>query len=365
MPSHSLSRSLLSIYRKFQYMICGRPRYGVMQPGKEVRVEPFRFEENHGDIVHPCIRYIPDGYLGHHWWMVYTPYYCADSSMENPILCYSDVEDANCPPTEWRVFGLVNEKPEEGYNSDPTLLYTDGALCVFWRENYEKGSHSFYRATFAAKIVKGGFERITEPLLRTDDAEIDAETCPCFMPSADGKVMAYGMHLRFHSPRINRMRPFLKRLVERVVYVTDLLGGYSPQKHYGLAIWKQGEVSWLKPFKYEETIKFKNCNKLYRPWHMDFFDWQGKRYCVVQTNQCNADVALAVCEDNKTFTFYKKPLITNKNIGKLGIYKPCAGVTPDGSFFLYYTAQDPSNRSLNELFLTKMSFDDLMVKMHI
>lgn len=356
----SFVRNVLNSYRHLQYTITGRSRYGVLQPGKEVKVEPFRFEENHGDIVHPCIRYIPEGYLGHHWWMVYTPYYCADSSMENPILCYSDVEDANCPPTEWKVFGLVNEKPEEGYNSDPTLLYTDGALYVFWRENYEKGSHSFYRATFAAKIVKGGFERITEPLLRTDDAEIDAETSPCFMPSADGQIMAYGMHLRFHSPRIKRMHPVMQKWANRIALFTELIGGYSQQRHYGLAIWNQGKEDWLKPYTNIETIKFKNCNKLYRPWHMDFFDWQGRRYCVVQTNQCNADIALAVSEDNKTFTFFKKPLITNETISKLGIYKPCAGVTSNSSFYLYYTAQDADNRDFNKLYLTKIDFKELL-----
>lgn len=364
MPTHSILRSLLSAYRRFQYAFTGRPRYGVMKPGEEVKVEPFRFEDNHGDIVHPCIRYIPERYEGHYWWMVYTPYYNADSSMENPILCYSDENDKNNPPTEWKVYGLVNEKPEKGYNSDPTLLYKDCQLYVFWRENYEKGSQPFYRATFAAKVANGGFERITEPLLRTDDPEIDAETCPCFMPSYDGKVVAYGMHLRFHSPRIKRMSPFFKKWAERIVLVTDLLGGYSQQKHYGLAIWEQGSEDWLKPYHHQNTMRFKECNKLYSPWHMDFFDWQGRRYCVVQTNQCNADVALAVSEDNMSFTFLKKPLISNDTIGKLGIYKPCAGVTPDGIFFLYYTAQDPDNRALNKLYLTTIKFEDLLAKIN-
>lgn len=356
----SLARRLLSIYRILQYRICGRDYDGVVQPGRLVCIEPYRFDENHGDKVHPCIRYVPEAYLGHRWWMVYTPYYCADSSMENPILCYSDEEDANCPPKEWKVFGIVNEKPQEGYNSDPTLFYKDGALYVFWRENYEKGDRSFYRATFAAKVVEGGLDRIPEPLLRTDDAEIDAETCPCFMPAADNKVMAYGMHLRFHSPRIKRMRPFMKKWANRIALFTELIGGYSQQKHYGLAIWEQGDNNWLKPYKHKETIRFKNCNRLYHPWHMDFFDWQRKRYCVVQTNQCNADIALAVSDDNTHFTFYNKPLITNKTLDKLGIYKPCAGVTPNGTFYLYYSAQDTDNRDLNKLYITTIDFTELI-----
>ena len=96
---------------------------------------------------------------------------------------------------------------------------------------------------------------------------------------------------------------------------------------------------------------------------MDFFDWRGKRYCVMQTNQCNADVALAVSTDNRNFTLLEKPLITNDTIGKLGIYKPCAGVTPEGVFYLYYTAQDKDNRELNKLYITMMPFEALMEKL--
>ena len=93
---------------------------------------------------------------------------------------------------------------------------------------------------------------------------------------------------------------------------------------------------------------------------MDFFDWQGKRYAIVQTNQSNADLCLAVSEDKENFKFLKKPLITNASIGKIGIYKPCAGVTSDGTFYLYYTAQDFNNRALDRLYLTKMEFDSLL-----
>ena len=362
MESESIARTLISSYRKFQYALYNRPRYGIMQPGVRVQAEPFRYDINQGDIVHPCIRYIPEAYLGHHWWMVYTPYYKSDASLENPVLCYAEGGTPNTPPSKWKHYCLVNEKPEEGYNSDPSLLYHEGVLYVFWRENYEQGTKPFYRATFAAKVEEGGLERIEEPLLRTDDPEIDAETCPCFMHDREGKVMAYGMHLRFHSPRIKKMRPTMKKLVNKIVTLTDLLGSYSQQIHYGLAIWQQDAEGWLKPYLHIETIRFKNCNKLYRPWHMDFFDWQNRRYCVVQTNQCNADVALAVSEDYKNFTFLKKPLMTNDTIGKLGIYKPCAGITPDGTFYLYYTAQDKGNRALNKLYLTTMSFDELLAK---
>lgn len=361
----SIARLMLSLYRSIQYAICSRPHYGVMQPGVEVKVEPFRFEENHGDIVHPCVRYIPEGFEGHYWWMVYTPYYAADSSMENPILCYADEEDPNLPPTEWKVYGQVNEKPEDGYNSDPTLLFKDGQLYVFWRENYEhsKNPHKFIRATYVAKVNDGSFEEIGNEVLFTEDKEIDSETCPTFMINKDGSITAYAMHLKFHSERIRDMRnAWMKKIALKVAGLTDLLGFYSQQKHYGIAIWKQqGEIS--EPFEHTGSNKIAKCNKLYRPWHMDLFDWEGKRYAIIQTNQMNADLCLAVSEDMEHFTMLKKPLITNETIDKLGIYKPCAAVTPDGMFYLYYTAQDKDNRALNKLYMTKMRFDELLSKL--
>lgn len=357
-------RRLINSYRFFQYKIFSRQPYGVMQPGVEVKVEPFRFEENHGDIVHPCVRYIPNGFEGHKWWMVYTPYYAADSSMENPILCYSNEENPNIPPTEWKIYGLVNEKPEDGYNSDPTLLFKDGQLYVFWRENYEHSMnpHRYIRSTYAAKVHNGSFEKVGKEVLFTDDKEIDAETCPTFMINHDGSVTAYAMHLKFHSENIRDMRnAWMKKIALKVVGLLDLLGFYSQQKHYGIAIWKQrSKISDF--FEHTHTNKIAHCNKLYRPWHMDLFDWEDKRYAIIQTNQCNADLCLAVSEDMEHFTMLKRPLMTNATIDKLGIYKPCAGVTPNGTFYLYYTAQDKDNRAMNKLYLTTMSFDELLAK---
>lgn len=51
--------------------------------------------------------------------------------------------------------------------------------------------------------------------------------------------------------------------------------------------------------------------------------------------------------------------MTNETCGKVGIYKPTAGVV-NGNFFLYYTAQDKDNRALNKLYLTAMDFGELL-----
>lgn len=359
----NIQRILLSAYRYIQYAICSRPHYGVMQSGVEVKVEPFRFEENHGDIVHPCVRYISEGFEGHKWWMVYTPYYSSRAALENPILCYAESNDPETPPTEWEAYCLVNEKPIDGYNSDPTLLYANGQLYVYWRENIvqNKDKYDYWRATFVAQVGGGKVVKCNDkPIIQTVDDEIDAETCPTFILEDDGGITAYAMHLQFHSKRVKRLGERIKKILNKILLLTDLLGIYSQQKHFGIAIWKGTTAD--QPFKHVKTVKFKNCNKLYRPWHMDFFDYNGKRYAIVQTNMSNADLCLAESEDRVNFTFFKRPLVTNKTIGKIGIYKPCAGVTPCGKFFLYYTAQDIDNRTLNKLYLAEMPFKELIAK---
>ena len=97
----NLLRYLLAIYRCFQYRLCGRHKYGVMPAGVLCEVEGKGAAPDFGDVVHPCVRYIPEGFNGHSWWMVYTPYYKANAELENPILCYAD-GDSTTIPTDGR-----------------------------------------------------------------------------------------------------------------------------------------------------------------------------------------------------------------------------------------------------------------------
>ena len=352
----SVSRKIINAYRKVQYAICGRKAYGILQPGIPCQIEPFKADINHGDVVHPCVRFIPEGYEGHCWWLVYTPYYGADASMENPILCYAESNEPE-PPTEWKVYCEVKGKPKKGYNSDPVLLYSGGQLYVFWREYgteaVEVSGHQV--ATFGAKVKDGGIVDEFGPIVWSDDVEIDNEVSPTFIQKGD-EFLCLAMHLQFHSKWIKRQHPSLKSFLTRILAVSDLLGLGGQQKSFGIARWFSDRID--TPFQYSDTVKFRKYNSLYRPWHMDFFDYQGRIYAIVQTNQCNADLCLAYSDDYKHFTFYKKPLITNRTIGKLGIYKPTAGVVGD-TFFLYYTAQDATNRALNKLYMTKIEYGQL------
>ena len=352
----SIGRKFLDIYRIVQYNMYGRSRSGSMQEGKLCTHTPFEEEINHGDVVHPCVRYVPEAYLGHKWWMVYTPYYGANDKTENPILCYGE-NNTSEPPTHWIVAYQVQGQPFKGYNSDPTLFYDSGKMYVMWRENQtERCDRAGYvRATFGAEILKNGIGEVFGPLVGTKSIEEDAEVSPTFIKTNEGMYRCYAMHLKFHSDIIQNANPFVKKILGSIVRFSDILGFWSQQKGFGYAIWESEDIK--SQFKYMQTKRFIECNKLYRPWHMDLFEWKGKLFAIVQSNQCNADICLAGSIDGIHFRMFSKPLMTNKTCGKVGIYKPTGGVI-NNRLFLYYTAQNSSDRKLNLMYLTSVTVEN-------
>lgn len=85
-------------------------------------------------------------------------------------------------------------------------------------------------------------------------------------------------------------------------------------------------------------------------------------FAVIQTNEQFADICLARNIGNDYFQFYSKPLITSKSIGMKGIYKPSADII-DNTFYLYYTAKDNKDHSLNRMFVTSVKWNQLLKKL--
>ena len=83
--------SFSAVYRHLLYRLCRRSESGVLSSWTPCQVEDPTVEQTFGDIVHPCVRYIEEGFEGHQWWMAYTPYYGGNAELENPRLCYLDV----------------------------------------------------------------------------------------------------------------------------------------------------------------------------------------------------------------------------------------------------------------------------------
>ena len=311
----------------------------------------------HEDAVHPCVRYVPEGIFGHKWWMVYTPYYKANAKIENPRLCYGESETIEAP-TNWHVVKELVPQHTNGYNSDPYLWIKDGKMFVFWRENDTPAliDKQLVRGTFCAEINEV-FDLLNTRLVLPEEAQFeDKETCPAFTQDKDGFI-GYAMHLKFKNNFMHSQAPrTLCRLFDKMVAITDVLGIYSQQKFKGVAVWRATNIDG--PYAYEQSLPIYNKNRLYRPWHMDIFSWDGKEYMVIQTNQSNADIGLAE-RTERGFRMFPRSLLTNADIDKVGVYKPTALVV-DGVFHLYYTAQDKSNRGLNKLYLKSMPFDELL-----
>jgi hypothetical protein len=353
-------RKVLETYRSILYFFFKKNTKAVMEVGKPCHISEFEFEINKGDIVHPCIRYTERAFKGHNWWLIYTPYYNANSDVENPILCYG-ISDANETPIKWKVYSQIVGKPKSGYNSDPTMFFMNDKLYVFWRENSTPRTinDNIERATYGCIISEKDRFEIKYPILCEENAFTDKEVSPTLLKVKDSYI-GYAMHLRFSNPKFRFRNKIVNSTLKKILWLMGILEIYNDKKCYGISIWKSNSIN--QTFKYIKTTKIKNCNSLYRPWHMDIFEYNNKFYAVIQTNQTNADICLAVSEDYETFTMYSTPLITNKSIDKIGIYKPTAFVYDD-YFYLYYTAQDVDNRSLNKMYRTSINFQELINKL--
>jgi hypothetical protein len=354
-------RLLLGFYRRLLSVFYGKNNNVTLSIGKLCKISKFEFELNKGDIVHPCVRYAEKKFKGYNWWLIYTPYYNANADLENPILCYGTSETDEAPLT-WTVYSEIIGKPVTGYNSDPTMFFDKDKLNVFWRENATPRTQgdSLHRATYGCVISETDRCDIENPVLCEKSVFEDKEVSPAIV-KLSGAFNAYAMHMRFSNPKLHSSNIIINKITKLLLRVFSILEIYSEQKSYGIAIWKSNSLN--EPFAYYKTTKIKNSNKLYKPWHLDIFEYENRLFAVIQTTQCNADICLAVSDDSENFVMYSKPLITNASINKLGIYKPTA-IIHKGVFYLYYTAQNKDNRSLNLMYLTSISFSELLKKLY-
>lgn len=352
-------------YRHFLYKLYNIPTKGIMSPGTPCYVEDPEIDITHGDVIHPCVRYIEEGFEGHKWWMVYTPLYAGKDSLENPRLCYADAEEENAP-TEWTFYCMIKDKPEFGYNSDPTILFKDDNLYIFWREcktpkTKELGcSH----AVMGCYVKNKKVIYLEKPIMTEKDPTDDKEVCPTLFAS-DEKHIAYAMHLCTPMPKFIQHLPgkigsFIYR--HHLLAIAEGFGLYDSAKSRGIAIWESNSIE--EPFYYSKTVQFGNVKKIYQPWHMDLFaesasSLGNKLYAIVQSSIKFADICLAWSDDREHFCFFKKPLLTSQNIKMSGLYKP-TGLVVNGIFYLYYTARDSEDRHLNKLFVTSMKWNELL-----
>lgn len=86
-----------------------------------------------GQLVHPHVLFVPEGFGGYQWWMAMTPYPSTNDQYENPsILCSTDGLTWTVPA------GLTNPligppATAGAFNSDPCLVVVGGVMFCFYR----------------------------------------------------------------------------------------------------------------------------------------------------------------------------------------------------------------------------------------
>ena len=180
-----IAKKVYYSYRKLLYAICGRKQTSVISEGKECEVKLLNVEDGtYGDVVHPCVRYIPESFRGHRWWMVFTPYYGFNNKLENPRLCYGVVGGKNgtIAPSQWIMVEEIESGKETGYNSDPTMIYHNKNLYIYWRENFTERTTAAgnIRATYCKVFTEEDSKDVAEPILTEQSKFCDREMCPTF-----------------------------------------------------------------------------------------------------------------------------------------------------------------------------------------
>lgn len=314
----------------------------ALKKGKELNVDTIvlnRINPHYGDwFVHPCVRYIPDGFAGHRWWMVVTPYPKSNSKYENPILYFGEGNTEEVPDN-WTMVGVVQDThPEGGYNADGNILFYEGKLWIIWKENDTNNT----KAESGYRVIMG-----------------------C---SYDGNT--------FSKPRVFAHNPDNKSmyLAAPVLHVIDdnikMLGVYSPtmgdncpgmeKKPRGIAVFgiKDNNLG-VSTFNLE-SIQQQSYRKGFDFWHIDCFSNSNIHYCLV-TPERGQEILLGESKDGLSYTFYDMPLLHENGRQRIPyMYKP-SGVLIGNTFHLFYPSRISADKV--HIFCTSTDFNKLICKL--
>lgn len=299
-------------------------------------------EKYFNDLMHPCVRYIEEGFAGYQWWMTASPYMASDNKMENPILFYGIPRSNNLPPLEWVPVAIVEDTHKSGYNSDPLLYFEDGRLWVLWREVETpdlKGisaSGTFGRYTTDGKTFSE--KKLFLPNTRSPKRLMeDNEMCPIIL-DVDGVPVLYAVDHDYIPPmRSNGLS------ISKLVNGNSLLDGN---------------------FQYETTVdplvSAGNMSKKLRLWHFDMFSYEGVYYCTATTFMTK-EVYLGRSYDGVNFSFWAMPLISRK-ISRAGYIYKTSAMVKDGVFYLWHSANEDNGKyyRTTRIWMDEIPWDELM-----
>lgn len=255
------------------------------------------YEAGNNQPTHPSVKFFPEGWNGHKFWMAYTPYPNSNDAFENPCITYSD------DGINWSEEGISNpiqNKPSNGYNSDTHLVVNNNVLECWWRE------------------VIGGTTYIKRK------------------KSSNG--IAWG--------------------AEETLFNAGLLDALSPVVIYDEGKYKIWVVYRRECLKYYESTDGTNWQYIrdinvttlepnWKVWHIDIIRNENGEYEFVGCYQNNGEfdqnnfIFYAKSKDNITYSIPIKILGNGypDSFDELELYRPCLCIDGRGNYRMYYGAQ--------------------------
>lgn len=269
------------------------------------------YEGGQNQPTHPKVLYLPNGWKGHKYWMVYTPYPNNDSFHENPCITYSD------DGLTWSEEGISNpilSIPEEhrgSWYSDPHLVYipeTDTMemwvrYCSRGTDGLDNGWEGVYRLTSSDGINWSDKEYLYHV--------VDTEWASVLSPSIiydEGKYKIWFVYQR------NCLKYYESDDGTNWQHIRDISVGLNPLGNY--LLWHFDMI------KTDKGYEFVGCYQING-------EFDRNNYIAYSHSTDNVTFEPAVC------------VLTNGASGQfddLELYRPCL-VRVDNKYRMYYGAQ--------------------------
>lgn len=295
----------------------------------------------HNDCLHPCVRYVSNGFLGHKWWMIQSPYFNRNSKIENPLLFFSDDEDI---PTHWTFFCVVTDTPKNGYNSDPNLFIEENKLWVFWRECFTENCTKLgVDVAVFGKFTEDG-KNFSEPILMLSQNDLlnqDMLQSPVLMKIRN-KYCFFTVHYEYKPRRKNK---------SVLVWESNSLIIPNFQFKHNCNIQSTYTCDKLKQVNLFGALFFIPKPLKHDIWHIDLF-FMDKYLYLVSVSEWGDNLIISKSTDCVTFTTSRIPLLNNhaiemKTKERTYFYKPT--VVIHNKLLLFYTV---TKNNSNHLYLT-------------
>lgn len=263
-------------------------------------------------LVHPCVRYITEGFAGHKWWMVVTPYPNSNSYYEQPVLYYGDGNDGE-PPQNWKFVSIVQEPHERGFNSDPNLFYDGKKLWIFWKESKTENTlESANWHSIMARSFDGSSWSPVQKMADNNDPHIANVFAPTIL-NIDGEIIM--LATAFEHPRVS--------------------GSHLPFGHNHLALWRldRNEIEGAH-FVFDRVCK-QSYPKDFNFWHADICQTSDNSYCCVVTDEQAKRLLIGKSNNGVEFKFSETPLLSSYGNNVSYIYK-ASPVFVNGSLYVFH-----------------------------